>query len=178
MRRAYLRGMNIALDQTTLPGQQRLAAASRLIERMGDHLEAEGMPRIAGRIFGLMIIEPDLVSFGALAERLEVSRASISTNARLLEDKGLLARVRVPGQRQDFYRLADQPYVNMLRGVAARMSETLATLATAHDDLPPEAGVERARLEQARIFFETTLASLTELSAQLSSLDAGGRDKS
>jgi DNA-binding transcriptional regulator GbsR (MarR family) len=170
--------MNIALDQTTVPDERRLAAASHLIERMGDHLEAEGMPRIAGRIFGLMIIEPELISFGALAERLGVSRASISTNARLLEGKGLLARVRVPGQRQDFYRLADQPYVNMLRGVAARMGETLATLAIVHDTLPPEAGVERARLEQAQIFFETTLASLTELSGQLSDLAAGGGDKS
>lgn len=169
--------MNIALDRTSLPDQRRLAAASHLIERMGDHLEAEGMPRIAGRIFGLMILEPDLISFGALAERLGVSRASISTNARLLENKGLLARVRVPGQRQDFYRLADQPYVNMLRGVAARMGETLTTLATAHAALPLEAEAERSRLEQATTFFETTLASLTELSEQLSRLDVGGRNK-
>ncbi|UIJ72853.1 GbsR/MarR family transcriptional regulator [Aurantimonas sp. HBX-1] len=169
--------MNIAVDQTTMPDERRLAAAAHLIERMGDHLEAEGMPRIAGRIFGLMILEPGLISFGALAERLGVSRASISTNARLLENKGLLARVRVAGQRQDYYRLADQPYVNMLRGVAARMGETLATLATAHDALPPEASVERARLDQARVFFETTLAAMTELSGQLSQLAAGGRDK-
>ncbi|HEX2017460.1 MAG TPA: MarR family transcriptional regulator [Aurantimonas sp.] len=169
--------MNIALKQTSLPDQQRLAAVSHLVERMGDHLEAEGMPRIAGRIFGLMIIEPDMISFGALAERLDVSRASISTNARLLESKGLLVRVRVPGQRQDFYRLADQPYVNMLRGVAGRMGETLATLAAAHAALPPDAAAERDRLEQARIFFEKTLASLTKLSEQLSRLNAGGRNE-
>lgn len=144
---------------------------------MGDHLEAEGMPRIAGRLFGLMILEPGLISFSDLAERLCVSRASISTNARLLESKGLILKVQVAGERQDFFRLADDPYVNMIRGVAHRMEETQTSIVKAEADLPPDAVAERQRLEQARAFFETAVASLNDLAAKLCRLHEEGRGK-
>jgi DNA-binding transcriptional regulator GbsR (MarR family) len=54
------------------------------VEMMGRQLEEQGAPRIAGRMFGylMMIEEPE--SLDQLAEDLQVSRTSISTNARLL----------------------------------------------------------------------------------------------
>ncbi|HEY9055967.1 MAG TPA: MarR family transcriptional regulator [Aurantimonas sp.] len=169
--------MNIAVDQDLVRPCPEDLCRARFIDRMGDHLEAEGMPRIAGRLFGLMILEPGVVSFSDLAARLCVSRASISTNARLLESKGLIVKVQVEGERQDFFRLADRPYVNMIRGVAHRMEETQASIVAAETDLPPDAIAERQRLEQAREFFETAVASLNDLAAKLCRLDEEGRGK-
>ncbi|HEX7238759.1 MAG TPA: hypothetical protein VF263_00725 [Longimicrobiaceae bacterium] len=48
----------------------------RLIERMGLHFEADGMPRIAGRMLGHLVVRPDPRSLDELAGDL---------HARLLE---------------------------------------------------------------------------------------------
>ena len=61
-------------------------AEERFIEAMGLAHEEDRLPRIAGRLIGLLILSPDPVRFDHLAERLRVSRASISTNTRLLEN--------------------------------------------------------------------------------------------
>ena len=63
------------------------------IERMGVALDSDGLPRIAGRIFGLLLVSEDPRSLDDLAAELRVSKGSVSTNARLLEQRGLLERV-------------------------------------------------------------------------------------
>lgn len=65
------------------------------------------MPRVAGRLFGLLLVSDDARSLDELAERLGVSKASVSVNARLLEDKGVVERVSRQADRRDYYRIAD-----------------------------------------------------------------------
>src|SRR3989440_2387909 len=74
------------------------------IERMGVALENDGLPRIAGRIFGLLLVSEDARSLDDLAAELRVSKGSASTNARLLEQRGLLERVCRSGDRRDYYQ--------------------------------------------------------------------------
>jgi DNA-binding transcriptional regulator GbsR (MarR family) len=76
------------------------------IEMMGVRFQEQNMPRIAGRLFGLVLIEPEPLSFAELAERLQVSRGSVSTNARMLVDLGYIERIGKPGDRHDHYQLA------------------------------------------------------------------------
>jgi hypothetical protein len=81
-------------------------ASERFIEVMGRHFEEEGVPRIAGRLFGqLMVMERD-ASLDELAESLQVSKGSVSSNARLLEEWGVAERITRPGDRRDYYRIA------------------------------------------------------------------------
>lgn len=167
--------MDTMIDTQTGPGRAGEAARARFIDHMGDYLEAEGLPRIAGRLFGLIMLETDPISFGALAERLDVSRGSVSTNARLLEGMGVIARVKSEGERQDFFRLADQPYVNMVRGVSDRMARMLRTIADTEEALPVEARGERCRLVEAGEFFETAVSAMGDLSTRLSQLAAARR---
>lgn len=93
---------------------------SDFIEKTGLTSQAEGLPRIAGRVFGMLIYDGDVVSFGDLATTLQVSRASISTSIRILEERGLVKRVTKPGERQDFFQLASNPYGTMLEGIQKR----------------------------------------------------------
>ena len=72
-------------------------AIAEFVERMGLVTQADGLPRIAGRIMGLMIVHGGSFGFTELTERLSVSRASISTNTRLLEDLGVIERTAMPG---------------------------------------------------------------------------------
>ena len=64
--------------------------ALQFIEHLGLMLEADRLPRIAGRLLGALILAPDRESLDDLAARLAVSKPSISVNARLLEQKRLI----------------------------------------------------------------------------------------
>lgn len=75
-----------------------------LIERFARQFESTAQTRIAGRILGYVFtMEAPYVSLTDLARDLGVSKASISTNARLLIVKQLLAEAVVPGSRETHY---------------------------------------------------------------------------
>jgi biotin operon repressor len=78
----------------------------RFVERMGLEAERDGLPRIAGRILGFLITADAPASLDQIADALQVSRASVSTNCRLLEQIGAAERVSLPGDRKDYYELA------------------------------------------------------------------------
>ena len=122
------------------------AVRSDFIEKSGLISQAEGLPRIAGRVFGLLIFDGEMVSFGALATRLQVSRASISSSIRLLEERGLIKRMTKPGERQDFFQLAPNPYATMLEGIQKRTQSTRDDIADTIASLPSDAdAVERLK---------------------------------
>jgi DNA-binding MarR family transcriptional regulator len=79
---------------------------SEFVERMGLLWENEGLPRIAGRIFGFLTVQDNPCSLDDLAAALDVSKASVSTDARRLEGLGLLQRVSLPADRRDYYSVA------------------------------------------------------------------------
>ena len=66
------------------------ATDEQFVERLGRFFEAEGAPRTAGRILGLMLLTPGELALDEIAERLQVSKASVSTNARQMETAGVL----------------------------------------------------------------------------------------
>jgi len=122
------------------------AVRSDFIEKSGLISQAEGLPRIAGRVFGLLIFDGEMVSFGDLATRLQVSRASISSSIRLLEERGLIKRMTKPGERQDFFQLAPNPYATMLEGIQKRTQSTRDDIADTIASLPSDAdAVERLK---------------------------------
>ena len=96
-------------------------ANQQFIEKMGLFFEADGAPRISGRILGLLLLTPGDCSLDDLADELQVSKASVSTNARLLESWGAVERTSRPGDRRDYYRIADDVEARMLERRLERM---------------------------------------------------------
>ncbi len=75
------------------------------IEDIGLYFEQMGLPRMAGRILGaLLISDPPSQSITDLGNRLHASKSSISIMARLLVERGLIERVASPIPRRDYYR--------------------------------------------------------------------------
>jgi DNA-binding transcriptional regulator GbsR (MarR family) len=126
-------------------------AARDFVERMGLHMEAEGMSRSAGRIFGHMLLAEAACSLDELAETLQMSKASVSTNARLLEQVGLLERTSEPGDRRDFYRMHGDAWERMLLMARRRWEVLSGMLKQAETALPADAP-GRARLCEAARF--------------------------
>ena len=96
----------------------------QLVERFGLRFEEEGMPRIAGRMLGLLMVTGESRSLDDLAEDLQASKTSVSTNARLLERLGAVERTTRPGDRRDYYRIGENAHVRMLDTRLAQMRGT------------------------------------------------------
>jgi len=78
---------------------------NHFIEDIGLYFEQMGMPRMAGRILGaLLIADPPAQSITDLSGHLNASKSSISIMARLLIEQGLIERVASPVPRRDYYR--------------------------------------------------------------------------
>ncbi|UJQ95187.1 GbsR/MarR family transcriptional regulator [Mariluticola halotolerans] len=131
-------------------------AADKFIEKMGLVSQGEGGPRIAGRIFGLMIVEGRAFSLQEIAERLEISKASASTNARLLANRGVLRLTSRKGVRQDFYELVPDPYRQMIQTVSEGMASIATEIAEAEADFPEDESGAKTRVRELVAFYRET----------------------
>jgi len=86
--------------------EERQFEETRFIEDVGIVFEQSGLPRMAGRILGsLLVSDPPNQSTNKLAETLLASKGSISTMTRLLIRIGLIERTCMPGVRHDYFRI-------------------------------------------------------------------------
>ena len=118
------------------------------IERMGVALESDGLPRIAGRIFGLLLVSKDARSLDDLAAELRVSKGSVSTNARLLEQRGLLERVCRPADRRDYYSVRPDLFIHTMAQRLTRWQRFHEAIGSARTSLPIRSQEVRDRLEE------------------------------
>ena len=124
------------------------AQTVNFIERMGLALESDGLPRIAGRIFGLLLVSEDAHSLDDLAAELRVSKGSVSTNARLLEQRGLLERVCRPADRRDYYSVPPDLFIHTMAQRLARWQRFHEAIGVARTSLPIRSQEVRDRLEE------------------------------
>ncbi|TDS82263.1 hypothetical protein EDF71_108179 [Comamonas sp. JUb58] len=143
-----------------------LEARELFIERNAIQAETGGLPRIAGRLIGIFLLDGGPISFAELADRMQASRASVSTNTRLLERLGIIERVAMRGERQDFFSLRANPFLIVLEQSIADCQRftTYVDELLAASPLPADA---TARLQQAQDFHAVTAQTLQELLAKL-----------
>lgn len=146
-------------------------ARASFVETVGLIGQAEGMPRIAGRVFGLLLHDGRAYAFGELADVLQVSRGSVSGAVRLLEARDLVRRTTMPGERGDFFRLADAPFTGLLEGAHRRVARARDDIA-AH--LPDLADGPRARAEDYVAFYGALASALDDARARLSDHEDAG----
>jgi len=79
----------------------------RFIENMGMYFESQGVPRIGGRILGVLLLAHEPLSAEEIGKILKVSRASISTNIRLLTSSGLVERTSTLHDRTTYFVFSD-----------------------------------------------------------------------
>jgi DNA-binding transcriptional regulator GbsR (MarR family) len=86
------------------------------LEEVGVVFEQTGLPRMAGRLFGwLLIADPPYQSPAELAAVLQASKGSISTTVRLLTQMGFIERYVIPGSRHDYFRLPEDAIKKIIR---------------------------------------------------------------
>ena len=138
----------------------------QLIERVGVLSEAEGLPRIAGRIFGLLLMTPGECSLDDMAETLGVSKASISTDARRLEQFGIVVRTSRPGDRRDYYAIAPNALRESLEKKLRGMRMFLDILRDARE-LPDANAEVRDRIDEWEAWHEDAIERITTTLANI-----------
>ena len=106
----------------------------------------------------MLIISENESSLDDLAGSLGASKASVSVNTRMLEDKGLIERVSRPGDRRDYYRITSDPFVGTMEQRIAKWNRVRAVMSDGVNDqsISPEA---RARLRD----YEKASAEVAEI---------------
>ncbi len=134
--------------------EARIAHGDRALREWVEELallyEREGLPRMAGRIFGwLLVCEPPEQTMEALAAALQGSKASMSTMTRLLERAGLVERVRPPGERRDRFRVPlEEGWDNLWQSRLKVLTDTEALFARGHALLAGRSREARRRIEE------------------------------
>jgi DNA-binding transcriptional regulator GbsR (MarR family) len=111
-----------------------------VIEQMGLACEADGFTRIAGRIFGLLLLSAEPYSLDDIADILDISKASASTEARRLLDRNFVLRHMIEGDRRDYYEMAPDFFRALMHIRVSHWSRMHQLANSARDrisDLPP-----------------------------------------
>jgi DNA-binding transcriptional regulator GbsR (MarR family) len=146
---------------------EQQAERQQFVEEAGTVFEQTGLPRMAGRIFGwLLISDPPQQSTEQLAEALMTSKGSISTMTRFLIQTGLIERLSLLGVRHNYFRLRSDALRHMVEhGIEdeVRMFRQLAEHGL--ELLTDKTSPTRKWLEEMRdryAFFEQELPTLLE----------------
>jgi DNA-binding transcriptional regulator GbsR (MarR family) len=121
---------------------------SRFTDRLAVLFEHDGQPPIAGRIFGLLLLSVEPLSLDELSQALGVSKASASTNARLLAQLGVVEQVRRPGSRRDYYQMVPDLFERSMAQRLARWQRFTEVIGEGRRTLALRSPEVRDRLEQ------------------------------
>jgi len=124
------------------------------IEKFAQHYErVYGIPRIGGRIWGLLLISEQPRTIDELCAALRASHGSVSTNLRLLLMLGLVQKFTRAGQRRDTYRFSTHAWDETLHKRLESIQALGHMAQQAVDDLQPE-GVVRQRFDEMLTWIE------------------------
>lgn len=151
-----------ASDSVPPPLSGDTKTLAQFIENMGLHFEEYGVPRIGGRILGLLLASSRPVSSEEMAEVLEVSRSSISTNLRTLLITGLAERVSIPGERNDYYVFSDEAWEAILEIRLDRIESLRQMTKDGMQDMP-DRHPARKRLEEVLTWTDMLVKTYEQL---------------
>ena len=134
--------------------------ATDFAERFAATMVAGGMPRMASRVFALLLSRDDgSATSTELALALQASPAAISGAVRYLIQLHLITRAHRPGERRDVYRLQSDHWYEM---VGSREHELQQWASISREGVDAVGADTRAgrRLQETARFFEFLISEM------------------
>jgi len=104
------------------------------IQDYGLGYQSFGLPRLMGKVVGLLLYHGQPVSLDDITEELHVSKGPVSQIMRRLREHNLVRRIWVPGSRRDYYQAEPDIFGQAFTNHAELQSQNLA-LARKYTDL-------------------------------------------
>jgi len=162
-----------AVNRSTISGMGRLARFF-------------GFSEVMGRLYGAALLSPEPLSLDALAQRLQISKGSVSMNMRSLERWGMATEVWVRGERKKYYK-AESDMWQVIRNVLSSrerrevnlalevLGESVEKLQQAGSELSPEerelAHYYLERIGELQAFFQFAQIALETVLGGAETLD-------
>ena len=131
----------------------------RFVEDVARLLTPWGVPPVAARLYGHLLLCPRPISLDEITEDLGISKSSASVAARLLESYTLAHRHSEPGTKRALYAVADD-YEAMIRQ-QNRLLDALADQLNAGAGIVPSREVN-ARLEEMAEFYRVMRGAMED----------------
>ncbi len=133
---------------------ERYYEQKHFIEDISLYFEQMGIPRMAGRILGVLLIaNPPEQSMTDLCETLQASKSAISTSTRLLNEMGLIERAPSPEPRQVYFRFVPGGWITFMRMYLRMMASLHQIAERGLELLKDEDPTLRERLQEAHDMF-------------------------
>ena len=125
----------------------------QFIEDVGILYGEMGFPRMAGRIFGwLLVCEPPHQSAEQLATIVEASKGSISSMTRLLIQMGMVEKIGIPGRRDTCYRVRSGSWTELMKNHLENLTAMRKLAEQGLDLIVDRAQESQRRLRELRDF--------------------------
>ena len=139
-------------------------AYRQFIEDMGDMLDEHGLPHMAGRVIGaLMLSVPEYMAIDELADKLQASKGSISMSTQLLLRMGVIEKISVPGERRHFYRISSSLWEDLFLQSTEHVSRHLGVVERGLKALEDEPDETKERLLLMKAFLEFFYAEVNAI---------------
>ncbi|MCK5833744.1 MarR family transcriptional regulator [bacterium] len=136
------------------------------VENLGIFFENLGLPRMSGKIFAwLLVCDPPYQTAAQIAEALQASRGSLSTNLRMLTQFSMIEKIAKHGERSTYYisrpdsliktMVTKIKFISDLKNLFWEGIELMA-------DEPPESTERLEGVYKAYDFMEAELAGVIE----------------
>ena len=126
----------------------------RFVEQLGLWFERQNVPRIGGRVLGVLMLAEGPISLERMAELLKVSRASISTNMRMLTTTGIVKHFGVPGDRRHYYVFSEDAWERHLEASMKGLDAIVQICRSGLAAVPSHHPTARARVQNSLAFLE------------------------
>jgi DNA-binding transcriptional regulator GbsR (MarR family) len=90
-------------DSSAAPNPILQSANTNMLQGLGQLASYFGFNKVIGQLYGALLLSPDPLSLDDLMEQLGISKASVSTNMRTLEQLGTVREVWVKDDRRKYY---------------------------------------------------------------------------
>lgn len=131
----------------------------RFIEDVANLLVPWGVPPVAARLYGYLLLCGPPVSLDQITAGLGISKSTASVAARLLKSYTLARRCREPGTKRALYAVAEN-YEGMI-GQQNRLLDALSEQLNAGSEIADSAQV-RARLREMADFYRLMRGAMAD----------------
>ncbi len=132
-------------DQEAAKSDTAVRIKTEFIQDYGRGYQAFGLPKLMGRVVGLLLYHGAPLSLDDITEELHVSKGPVSQIMSRLREHKLVRRIWVPGSRRDYYEAEADIFGQAFSNHAALQHQNLA-LAHKYTEL---VGAEEADLPQS-----------------------------
>jgi len=155
--------------------EELILAQDIFLDKINQICSKFGLNNVMAQLYAWLYLTNKALSLDEMAERLKISKGSVSVNIRALERYGAVRRVWVKGSRRDYYEAESDIYkvirerINAL--VQARLVEVEAMINSSNKALNSANSKANSREDNEAIkYFEQKLAELKNLRDKAQSL--------